>query len=169
MQYSKALPTDPETLLDPSVDSVERIAALSRLVSDQRREFEPFIAKLLVNPEPVIRAKSILSLVGRWQIENYVGAAVQMLTDDPDELARSNAAQALSMFAGTDKAREQDRLLILRALTRLIKSDKNEDVQEAAYEAILQLLKRPANEYFHERRSFDSKKDVNWELLSPYL
>ena len=65
MNQGKALANDPSVLRDAEMDPVERAAALSRLVSDQRKEFEPDIAGLLTHRNPVLRCESIIALVGR--------------------------------------------------------------------------------------------------------
>lgn len=169
MPHRKAQASDPDRLRDETVDPVERSAALSRLVSDQRREFEPDIAKLLVHDEPLLRAKALVALAGRWHIGTYVNLAVRALGDDPDWLVRRNAAHALSMYAQRDQVGERGRTPILRTLARAVQSDGDPGVQEAAYEAILRVLGRPAEEYFHEARDFDSQQDVDWTLLAPYL
>lgn len=169
MNHRKAQAGDPDILRDETVDPVERAAALSRLVSDQHRELEHDIAKLLTHNEPILRAKAIGALAGRWHIEKYSKFAERLLSDDPDWVVRRNAAHALSMYAQQDQVSEKVRKSILRLLARTVQSESDVGVQEAAYEAVLRILQRSASEYFHEVRDFDSQQDVNWVLLAPYL
>lgn len=98
MSHGKALQDAPRCLRDETRAPAERAAALSRLVSDGRREFEPDIAALLTHSEPLLRAKALLALVGRWRVERYYRLACRILTDDPDWLVRRHAAHALSVY-----------------------------------------------------------------------
>lgn len=169
MRRRKAQASDPATLRDETAPPVERAAALSRLVSDQRREFERDIARLLTHPEPLLRGKAIIALAGRWNIRDYLSLAHRLLREDPDWLVRSNAACALSLYASPGQADEQERAAILRALAQSVQSDDDTRVKEAAYTAILDILGRPAAEHFYDVREFDPQRDVNWSLLAPYL
>jgi HEAT repeat protein len=169
MQQSKAQKNDPSILRDEAMDPVERAAALSRLVSDHRREFEPDIAGLLTHRDPILRGESVFALVGRWRIERYGMQARQLLTDDPDWSVRSSVAHALSMYVRSGRVTPEERVSILRLLALTVQEDRDANVQQAAYEGILRILGRPSKDYFYEMRAFDSQQDVNWVLLAPYL
>ncbi len=169
MPHGKAHRDDPRNLRDETCALVERAAALSRLVSDERREFEPYIVTLLTHDEPLLRAAALLALAGRWRLERYFEVAFRLLTEDPDWLVRSNAAHALSMYACRSPITPQKKHSVLRALALSVQTDPDAGVKEAAYRALLQILERPVSEYFHASREFDLRRDVNWELLRPYL
>lgn len=170
MQHGKAQPNDPSVLRDETARPVDRAAALSRLVSDRRTEFEPDVVRFLAHDHPILRADAIFALVGRWRMARYVSHADRLLVEDPDEVVRGNAAYALSMYAArADHISKQERSRILRTLARVVQTGEDPGVQQAAYEGVLRILDRPAADYFHEVRDFDARRDVNWELLKPYL
>lgn len=169
MHQGKAQANDPSVLRDVTARPVDRAAALSRLVSDRRTEFEPDIVRFLAHEHPILRADAIFALVGRWCLARYVPHAERLLVEDPDEAVRGYAAYALSMYAWLGGVSEQERSRILRTLARVVQTDADPGVQQAAYEGVLRILDRPASEYFHEVRDFDARGDVNWELLKPYL
>jgi hypothetical protein len=64
---------------------------------------------------------------------------------------------------------EPERRRILRTLAAIVQSDEDPGVQQSAYEGVLRILDRPSAEYFYESRFFDTRRDVNWALLKPYL
>jgi HEAT repeat protein len=170
MRHGKAQPNDPYVLRDETARPVDRASALSRLVSDRRTEFEPDIVRCLAHEHPVLRGDALMALVGRWRMERHVSHADRMLVEDPDEAVRGNAAWALSMYAArADRISEQERTRILRTLARVVLSDEDPGVQQSAYDGVLRILDRPFAEYMREARFFDPQRDVNWELLKPYL
>ena len=170
MRPGKAHPNDPQVLRDETARPVDRAAALSRLVSDRRTEFEPDIVRCLAHEHPILRGDAIRALVGRWCMAQYVPQADRMLAEDPDEAVRGDAAGALSMYAWLGGVPEPERLRILRTLARVVQKKEDPGVQEAAYNGVLRILDRPSTEYFHEAlRFFDPHRDANWELLKPYL
>lgn len=170
MRHGKAQPNDPSILRDETARPVDRAAALSRLVSDGRTEFEPDIVRCVAHEHPVLRGDAIMALVGRWRMERYVSHADRMLVEDADEAVRGNAAWALSMYAArADRVSEEERSRILRTLARVVLSDEDPGVQQSAYDGVLRILDRPFTEYMREARFFDAQRDANWELLKPYL
>jgi hypothetical protein len=169
MRHGKAQPNDPYVLRDETARPVDRAAALSRLVSDRRTEFEPDIVKCLAHDHPILRGKALIALVGHWCMARHVPQADRLLVEDPDEAVRGNAAYALSMYAWLGGVPEQERSRILRTLARVAQTEEDPGVQQSAYEGVLRILDRPFAEYMREARVFDPRRDVNWELLKPYL
>jgi HEAT repeat protein len=169
MRHGKAQSNDPSVLRDETARPVDRAAALSRLVSDRRTEFEPDIVRCLAHEHPVLRGDALYALLGRWCMARYVPHADRLLVEDPDWAVRMDAASALSTYAWLGGVSEQERSRILRTLARVVLSDEDPGVQQSAYQGVLQILDRPSAEYMHEARFFDPQRDVNWELLKPYL
>ncbi len=83
-------------------------------------------------------------------------------------MVRGDAACALAMYPHPAQADEEERETLLRLLAQLVQSDDDAGVKEAIYTALLDTLRRPASEYFHEVRDFDPQRDVNLSLLAPY-
>jgi hypothetical protein len=163
-------PDDLSALTDKNAEPAQRVRALSRLAHWERGKYdhmEPTIASLLDDSNPMVRGAAIKTLVAGWQRGRYVDRAIAMLlTIREDEWSneRSDAGFALAQFAQIT-GKESDR--IIRALIQALRTDPDDLVQQSCYKEILGLLApdRAAPDGYE----FDRERDVDWDLLKPYL
>lgn len=150
---------------DP-VDRAEALTALAHWEKGKYDHLEPTIAGLIRDPSPLVRGAAIQTLLSGWKRSKYLQAAIDMLHGDPDDdwTARHDAAFALAQFAiygGTDRER------IIRELVRALREDRAQAVQEQCYEQILRIVAPDRDAPSVDE--FDRDRDVDWELLKPYL
>jgi HEAT repeat protein len=161
----KARPQDARTAWDPAADVADRASALSRLTSDRRLDLVPKIARLMEDPEPMLRSEAVMTLVGRWRLDEYVDAAIDRLRCDADPAVRRDAAAALSIYTErTGRRREQ----ILRELTQCVSDDYDLVTRRRCYEDLLRIL-APGRVWLDLPANFDVTTDVDWSLLRPYV
>jgi hypothetical protein len=165
----KSTPQDDVIARDENADPIDREAAIGRLTFDQLYEFEPLFVQLLDHPSLYLRGRCIYSLVGSWKKVEYLDRAIEMLRTEPEWEARKKAALALKSFALRSKIctpvqRERIILELVRALT----ADEDEFVQKACYEDLIEIL-APERKLIRLPDYFARNRDVDWNLLKPYL
>jgi hypothetical protein len=165
----KSTPQDDIIARDESADPIDRESAIGKLTVDRLYEFEPLFAELLNHPSHYLRGKCVYSLVGFWNRVEYLERALEMLRTEPEWEARQDAAHALTSFVLYSKIctpvqRERIILELVRALT----ADEDEFVQKACYEDLIEIL-APERKLIQLPDYFDRNRDVDWNLLKPYL
>ncbi len=126
----------------------------------------PFVHCSKIKMDKVqLRGAAVKALVGQWDKQRYLEEATQILHTDPEWGARADAAVALSMFT---RFSGQQRESILRELTRALIRDEDCAVQKRCYKELLQIL-APSKSVTSIPDYFDRSRDVDWELLKPYL
>lgn len=164
MQRYKSSPADDQLVRDPHADSLERASSIARLAFDQLYEFEPVFAALLTDQSSDLREAAIKALLGRWNLPQYLEAGITLLHHDPDWVVRSDAAFALASYVQfTGDQRER----VMRELVRCVQHDTDPAVQEQCYSKFLALLNGHSS--YNEPDDFNRDRDVDWELLKPYL
>lgn len=165
IERRKSKPEDDTLIYDENADPVERASAISRLTVDGFTDIEPLLAQILRHESLFLRSQSIISLLGFFHKSRYIDDAVQMLHSDPEWMARGDAVFALSRFAS--RTGEQ-RKPIIRELVQCLMRDENSAVQRKCYEGLLLLL-APERKRSSIPDNFNRERDVDWELLKPYL
>ncbi len=165
-QHRKSSPQHLALISDEQADSVEREGALGLVASDGLFEAEPQIAALLTHPEALLRGKALYVLLGWWKKQEYLETAVRMLASDPDWLARTDAASALTQFARRS-ADPQVREVIIRELVRALYAEADDTVQPAIYEDLQELLLPHAGRQ-DASFPFDREHHVDKALIAPY-
>lgn len=171
MSPRKARPGDERLLHDTTADWGERSAALSRLAADGRRDLvEPVARHWLQDPDPCLASEGLSHLLIYWRdsprAHEYVEVAIRWLKTSEHWNMRSTAASSLGTFLERTSRYADE---IIPALLTALEQDKDESVQEACYEALLQhvapgesaVLKAP------DKILFDRDRDVQWDLLAP--
>jgi hypothetical protein len=165
MKFRKSKPGDENLVSDESADPADRSGAIARLAVDHRREFEPQFVRLLDHTEELLRLEAIKALVVFFRLDEYLPMAVKMLARDPSEFVRSSAAFALGAYAFAERREEE---MILRALAGAIQRDSSTLVVYTAYRNLLRILDPDATTS-HLTTEIDRDRDVDWDLLRPYL
>lgn len=165
IQRRKSTPADDLMLNDENADPVERSSAISRLVADNFTNFEPTLIALLDHPHFILRGEAIKVLLSAWKLPKYVDTAVTMLRSDPEWEVRADAVCALSWFA---QRTGQQRGKIIGELAKSLLNDTDWAVQENCYRELLVLL-NTGKKHPDYSRKFDRERDVDWEMLKPYL
>jgi hypothetical protein len=165
MKIRKSKPGDENLVSDESTKPSDRSGAITRLAVDRRLEFEPQFVKLLDHPEELLRAGAIKALVVFFRLNKYLPIAVKMLAKDKSHYVRSDSAFALGMYAF---AGQRDEEMVLRALAGAIQRDSATLVVYTAYQYVLRILD-PDADTSHLSTSINRDRDVDWDLLRPYL
>lgn len=161
----KSKPEDNGLAYDEGARPVDRASAISRLTADGFEEIEPLLAQLIISDDFLLRGEAIKALLGLWKKSHYLNDAVRMLHTDAEWSVRGDAAFSLTQFALRTGVQQET---IVRELVRSLTQDEHFGVQEACYRGLLKLLTQ-------ERKlstlptSFNRERDVDWELLKPYL
>lgn len=165
MQRRKSTPNDDALLQDDSADPVGRSSAMTHIGIDNLQHFEKTIAGLLNHPNFILRGEAIKVLLGKWEMPKYLNVAVRMLDSDPEWSARADAATAMSTFTIFTK---QSRELVLGELIKCLMNDEHSSGQKSCYEEVLKILS-PNQDWTSLPNRFDRERDVDWDLLKPYL
>lgn len=161
----KSTPDDDDLAYDESARPVDRAGAVKRLALDGFTEIEPLLAELLHHDNFLLRGQAIKLLLSIWTRSRYIDDGVKMLHSDSEWEVRANAAFALSSFAAyTGEQRER----IVRELLVQLLNDEDHAVQRRCYEGLLQLIV-PERSQANSPTYFNRERDVDWELLKPYL
>lgn len=163
MQRRKSTPADDIMLTDADADPVERSSAVARLVSDGFDYFKPVIVNLLGHPHFILRSEAIKVLLSAWKLPEYVDDAVRMLRTDPEWSVRADAAFSLSWF--TQYTGQQKDKIVKELLLGLLQDD-DWAVQKSCYKNLLKVL--GAKTKITDKK-FNRDKNVDWEMLTPYL
>jgi HEAT repeat protein len=171
MQRNKSTPQDKILMLDETANPAERASAIMRLAADKIYDIELDLVHLLNHPSPFIREEAIKVLIGLWGKMDYLGNAVNLLHSDPDWSVRSTAAFSLSQYVRLYNNKIQE--LIIRELAQQLYKDEDTSVQKICYEEILQILAQERGWTSKKWTSlpdyFDRDRDVDWEIIKPYL
>lgn len=160
----KSKPEDEVLVYDENADSVDRAGAIFRLSIDGFQEFEPLLAKLLYAESFILRAQAVKSLLSIWTIPQYIDDAVRLLHSDPNWEVRADAAFALASFV---KYTGQQRDPVIKELLHQLVNDEDDAVQRRCYKELCELL--TADGASGIPTYFDRERDVDWELLKPYM
>ena len=163
-------PEDLRNLTDGNADIAARVEALNRLAYWEKGKYdhlEPTIAGLLHDPSAFIRGGAIKTLLAGWYRDGYVDQAAEILRMDRDEdwTARADAAFALAQYTiRTGKHHNR----IVGELVRALLQDQDSAVQERSYQELLRVL-APERDAYAATGEFDRDRDVDWDLLRPYM
>lgn len=159
---------DEQIVRDESVDQVERASAALRLASDGfGKDLHPILDKWLDDPNFILRSEAINLLLGSWGFEKYLKKGVEMLQKDQRWEVKCAAASALKSFATNFDKGEKYKTTILKKLFESLLNDENKIVQKRVYEYIYNIITH--KKIFIESYEFDEQRDINWNLLEPYL
>lgn len=165
MQHKKSTSEDLQMLHDESADPVERSSAIARLVADGFNNFEETLVELLNHPHFILRGEAIKVLLSKWRLAKYMNHAVRMLHADSEWSVRADAAYSMSSFTQrTGKQRE----LVTKELVRCLLQDEDWATQKSCYEELVKLL-APDKANIELPDRFNPDRDVDWDLLKPYL
>ncbi len=164
-QHYKSEPGDKNIARDSNANPVDRANAISNLTVDGFFEFEPLLAEWLYDTSYILRSEAVRSLVGMWKKARYFEDAVRMLHTDSEWEVRADAAFALSMYTTYDKSQRER---VMRELANRLVTDKDWAVQQRCYEELLRLHGRD-EERVNLPNHFNPDRDVDWELIKPYL
>jgi hypothetical protein len=165
----KSKPQDDVMAKDETADPIDRVAAIAKLTFDQLYEFEPLFVRLLDHPSHYLRGRCINSLVGRWYRVTYLERAIEMLRMETEWEARQDAAHALTSFvlySETCTLAQKER--IIQELVHAVTADENDFVQGWCYKNLIAIL-APERKPITLPDYFDRNRDVDWNLLKPYL
>ena len=168
MRRRKSKPGDEILIYDESLDVVARSCAIFRLAVDGYIEMKPLLVSLLNHKEFMLRGEAIGILIGGWKIPEYLGEAIRMLHTDVDIYVRSDAASALSNFAQRSEEGIKQRDVVIQELLYGLMKDEDVWVQSRCYECLLNII-APERGYIELPDDFDRERDVDWDLLKPYL
>jgi hypothetical protein len=166
-QRYKSSPDDDRLIQDENARPLDRAAAMTRLRFDKLYHFEPFFASLLDHAAYVLRGEAIKTLLGMWKRSEYLDAAIQLLRSDPEWETRTDAAFAMTMALGQGVIKGSERERVIEELAQALMRDEDDIAQSRYYELLLEILaperKGAVPDYFNRER------DVDWQLLKPYL
>lgn len=175
MIRNKSRNGDEKLIYDETSDPVERVAAISRLAVDGYEKMEPFLAKLLRHENYLLRSEAINVLLSGWGEQKYLEDTIRLLHEDPDDTVRNYAARSLGTFTMRFEDGQKHKQRILRELIKQLQNDANFTVQTVCYEEAYKIIK---NKRFgvdfskwgpHPSDFFNRDRDVDWELLKPYM
>jgi hypothetical protein len=165
----KSTPHDDIIARDENADPIDREAAIGKLTFDQLYEFEPLFASLLDHASHYLRGKCIYSLVARWNKVEYLEKAIQMLHAEPEWEARQQISHALKSFVlYSNICTPAQRERIIRELVHSLNSDEDAFAQRECYRNLVEIL-APERKPISLPDYFDRNRDVDWNLLKPYL
>jgi len=166
MQRLKSTPQEDLILVDESASSEDRESAVNRLAFDGCFSIlEPELEKWLNHKDFILKGKALKVLLGRMGKEKYIDEAIEILQSDKNWSVRTDFAYALKQLAGKFEIKADVKEKVVKALTTALMNDEEPFVQQSSYAALLELIKGKKN----ESDSFDREKDVDWEILQPYL
>lgn len=159
---------DERLVQDEGANHLERESAIKRLAFDQIYEMEPVFARLVYHPSPYIAGAAIYALLARWGKTQYLGDGIRILHSALEPVAREKAAFALYEFAQRGEASGSYKEQVIRELAHALTHDEDFGVHEECYRGLLQLL-APERGLTNFPTYFNRARDVDWELLKPYL
>lgn len=175
MIRKKSSEADEQVIYDENADSVERVAAISRLAVDGYEEMEPFLANLLQQGNYQLRRIAINVLLAGWGQSKYLNKVIEILHTDFDENLRVSAARSLGTFAMRFENGQKHKQRILQELIKQLQIDEDFIVQTVCYEEAYKIIKDKRfgvdfSRYgAHPSDFFNRDRDVDWELLKPYM
>ena len=164
----KSTESDEQLIYDESVRSVDRVGAISRLAVDGYAEMESLLVKLLDSEDYLLRDQAIRILLGGWGQSKYLEKVIGILHHSSDEFVRMSAANSLGSFVVTFEVGQKHKERVLRELLEQLLNDEDLFAQKRCYEQIVKIIK---NQRVGEDlpNLFDRERDVDWNLLQPYL
>ena len=114
-------------------------------------------------------------LLADWGQSKYLDKVVEILHDDPNEDLRISAAYALGTFVLDFEVGLKYKDRVLKELIKQLQVDADFSVQTTCYEEAYKIIK---NKQFgvdfskhgpHPSDFFNRDRDVDWELLKPYM
>lgn len=168
MRRRKSTPEDEIIIYDETINPGERASALFRLAVDGFSDMEPLLVKLLSHNARILRGEAIKILLSSWRLPQYLDDAVRMLHHDLDDHVRSDAAYSLAQFARYSEDGIKQKDFIIKELVQSLMNDDEQFVQETCYEGLLKLL-APERGYVQLPDDFNRERDVDWELLKPWI
>ena len=170
MKRIKSTPQDEIILADENADPVERSSSAKKLLSDgYGKVVVPVLEQWFEHKESSLRDDAVSLLLASLGHQKHVGKAVQMLHNDPDYIVRSNAARGLAIFCTKFIEGEKYEEKIIKELLLALIQDDEPYVQKDCYKGLCSIINEESWDYYDEKNSFDSEKDVDWNLLQPYL
>ncbi len=168
MKRIKSTPQDEITLRDKTANPADRASSASKLAFDGLREqVNPVLDNWLRDSDPLLRSESVWMLIARFGNQKYIDEAINMVHRDSDYVVRGTAVRALTLFAKEIIGGERHRDQIIKELFISLLNDKDELVQKDSYEGLYRLITK--KELKDDKDYFDLNKDVDWDLLQPYL
>ena len=167
-EYAKTTPEHERDLTDESADPWARHSAIGAVTFDRRYEFEPVLREYVDHPNPIVRAAATRRLLAMWEREDLVDRAIEMALSDPDEYVRGEVVTGLGYVGtyGGVKPGTIDR--VARALIRVMMTEEDWVEQVSAYNSLYSLL-MGRRAPMRPDEPFDRDRDVDWEMLGPYL
>lgn len=169
MKRRKSEPGDEQLIYDETINVGERASAIFRLAVDGYREMQPLLISLLTHKEEMLRGEAINTLLNGWGLAKYLDIALNMLINDPSYRVRSDAASALGGFALTTEEGDKCKELIIQKLVDQLIKEESPFTRATCYEEIVRLLGVKMFLDAELSDDFSLERDVDWELLKPYL
>ncbi len=159
---------DEQLIHDESVNVAERASAIFRLAVDGYTEMESYLVQLLDHEDDLLRGESIKVLLGGWKKEKYVDKAIEMLHHDPEYAVRGDTAFSLRQFVTGFENGQKYKERVLKELIKQLQKDENWAAQSSCYEETLKII---TGERFGIKLpdDFNRERDVDWNLLQPYV
>lgn len=168
MTRYKSTPEDEQLVRDDSADPLERETSIKRLAYDQIYEMEATFARLIKDSSPYVKGAALNALLAYWKKSQYIDDAICVLRQDESPTSREKAAFALSQFLNRNDAAKDYEKRIVSELVRALTHDDDFGVQEVCYQEIVKRL-APDRKVVSHAMYFNRERDVDWELLKPYL
>ncbi len=168
MKRIKSTQNDEIVLRNESVPPADRVSAATVLASDGfGREIFPVLEEWLNHSHFLLRGEAIWMILSGFGHQKYVQKAIQMLHQDSNWSVRKYASLALSDFSKEYIAGKKYEEQIIEQLLISLLNDEDEFVQRDSYKGLYKLI--TDNVLTFDKDSFDRNRDVDWNLLRPYL
>jgi hypothetical protein len=151
-------------LLDENADHVDRSKAIYYVAADHLEQYEPQIARMLDHDSAFLREEAVQALLAHWHRAMFVDKALHMLAHDPSPIPRRGAAFALGAYVLATGAHRE---VILPALARTVRYERDKIVVTEAYRALLRILVPERKIVLPDPIHRD--RHVDWKLINPYL
>lgn len=149
----------PEHVFDPARPAPLLIRSLCALKRHEVPAVAAAITGLLAHPGPEVRAEALSALLVTGRLGEHRHSTVRSLSRDAAEGVRAKAAYGIAATADEDSRRED-----LALLVRVLRNEhESPEVQRAAYEGVLLMLRRP--EFPDSLEEFDPGRDVDWKWI----
>lgn len=170
MNRVKSTLEDEQILADEAADPVERGSSARKLLSDGYFDTAfPILAQWFDHPESTLREDAISLLLGSLGHQKYVGKVIEMLHTDSSDFVRGDAANSLSNFCVDFVEGEKYEEQIIKELLVGLLKDEDSFVQKHCYNGLYKIIKKERWKLYDEIDYFDRNRDVDWNLLQPYL
>lgn len=170
MKRIKSTTEDEKILTDQNADLVERSSSAKKLLSDGYGEVVvPVLEQWLNHKEASLRDDAVSLLLASLGHEKYVGKAIEMLHNDPDDIVRGDAARGLALFCAEFIEGEKHEEQIVKELLLALLQEEDLFIQRDCYKGLCRIIKNEDWKYYDEKDYFDRNQDVDWRMLQPYL